>query len=144
ITFPENPPALGQPSFHTDHWDPVFAAAQDAAMPLCMHFGTGGAPPIQPGAPFAVAIALMGMNSQSTAVEMLFSPMFRKFPGLRVALSEGGIGWMPYVLEPCDYTWERHRYYQHLELAIPPSEVFRDHIFGCFISDEVGLTLLDR
>jgi predicted TIM-barrel fold metal-dependent hydrolase len=144
VTFPENPPALGMPSFHTDHWDPLWAAVQDAQMPLCMHFGTGGAPPIQPGAPFAVAIALMGMNSQSTAVEMMFSPMFRKFPGLRVALSEGGIGWMPYVLERCDYTWERHRHYQHLALDVPPSQVFRDHIFGCFISDETGLEVLDR
>jgi predicted TIM-barrel fold metal-dependent hydrolase len=144
ITFPENPPALGHPSFHDAAWDPVWAAAQDAQMPLCMHFGTGGAPPVQPGGPFAVAIALFGMNSQFTAVEMLFSPMFRKFPGLKVALSEGGIGWMPYVLERCDYTWDRHRHYQHLELDVPPSELFKDHIYGCFISDEAGLDQLDR
>jgi predicted TIM-barrel fold metal-dependent hydrolase len=144
ITFPENPSNLGQPSFHDAAWDPVWAAAQDAQMPLCMHFGTGGAPATQPGAPFAVAIALFGMNSQFTAVELLFSPMFRKFPGLKVALSEGGIGWMPYVLERSDYTWERHRHYQHLELDVPPSELFRDHIYGCFISDEAGLDELDR
>jgi predicted TIM-barrel fold metal-dependent hydrolase len=109
-----------------------------------MHFGTGGMPALQPGGPFAVAIALFGTNSQFTAVEMLFSPMFRKFPGLKVALSEGGIGWMPYILERCDYTWDRHRHYQHLELDRPPSELFRDHVFGCFISDEAGLDLLDR
>jgi predicted TIM-barrel fold metal-dependent hydrolase len=144
VTFPENPPALGLPSFHTDHWDPLFAAAQEAQVPLCMHFGTGGAPSVQPGGPFAVAIALFGMNSQFTTVEMLFSPMFRKFPQLRVALSEGGIGWMPYVLERCDYTWERHRHYQHLDLDVPPSEIFRGHVFGCFISDEAGLEMLDR
>ncbi|HEY2330703.1 MAG TPA: amidohydrolase family protein, partial [Acidimicrobiales bacterium] len=144
ITFPENPAALGLPSFHTDTWDPLWAAAQAAEMPLCMHFGTGGMPTLQPGGPFAVAIALFGTNSQFTAVEMLFSPMFRKFPGLKVALSEGGIGWMPYILERCDYTWDRHRHYQHLELDRPPSEVFRDHIFGCFISDEAGIDLLDR
>ena len=33
ISFPENPAPLGLPSFHTDHWDPVFAA------------GAGGRPP---------------------------------------------------------------------------------------------------
>ena len=48
------------------------------------------------------------------------------------------------MLERCDYTWERHRFYQNLELDIPPSELFRDHVFGCFIADRVGLDVLDR
>ena len=30
ISFPENPAPLGLPSFHTDHWDPVFAVAEEA------------------------------------------------------------------------------------------------------------------
>ena len=134
----------GQPSFHSAHWDPLFAAAQAAQLPLCMHFGSGGAPSTSPDAPFSVAIALYGTNSQFTTVELLFSPVFRKFPGLKVALSEGGIGWMPYILERCDYTWERHRWYQHLELQVPPSQIFKDHIYGCFIVDETGLEVLDR
>jgi predicted TIM-barrel fold metal-dependent hydrolase len=144
ITFPENPAALGHPSFHSDHWDPVLAAAQDAQLPLCMHFGTGGAPVVSPDAPFAVAIALFGVNSQFAVTELLFSPVFRKFPNLKVALSEGGIGWIPFILERCDYTWERHRHYQHLELQVPPSEIFKDHVYGCFIADEAGLDALDR
>jgi predicted TIM-barrel fold metal-dependent hydrolase len=144
ITFPENPVNLGFPSFHSDHWDSLWATVQDADLPLCMHFGTGGAPAVSPDAPFAVAIDLFGMNSQFTTTELLFSPMFRRFPRLKVCLSEGGIGWIPYVLERCDYTWERHRWYQHLELDVPPSEIFREHIFGCFISDEGGLAALDR
>ena len=44
ITFTEAPHRLGLPSFHGDHWDPFFAAAQTADMPLCLHFGSGGAP----------------------------------------------------------------------------------------------------
>lgn len=113
-------------------------------MPLCLHFGSGGVPETSPDAPFAVLIALFGMNSQFTATELLFSPVFRKFPDLRVCLSEGGIGWIPYLLERCDYTWERHRHYLDLELKVPPSEIFRDHIFGCFISDDAGIAALDR
>ena len=143
ISFPENPAALGFDSFHSDAWDPLFAAAQSTQMPLCMHFGTGGAPTTTPGAPFAVAIALFGTNSQFTTTELLFSPVFTKFPDLKVAMSEGGIGWIPYVLERCDYTWDRHRHYQHLDLKVPPSELFRGHIYGCFISDAAGLANID-
>lgn len=46
ISFVENPVPLGLPSFHTNHWDPVFAAAVDTGQPLCVHFGTSGKAPI--------------------------------------------------------------------------------------------------
>jgi predicted TIM-barrel fold metal-dependent hydrolase len=139
ITFPENPLHLGLPSFHSDSWDPFLAAAEAAEMPLCMHFGTGGAPKTSPDAPFMVAIALYGTNSMFTTVELLMSRIFVKFPKLKVALSEGGIGWMPYILERVDYTWERHRWYQDVDKTTRPSELFADHIYGCFISDAAGL-----
>ena len=139
ITFSEAPHRLGLPSYHADHWDPFFAAAQAADMPLCMHFGSGGAPEVAPDANFAVAIALFGMNSQFTTVDLLFSRVFHQFPRLKVALSEGGIGWMPYVIERLDYTWERHRWYTGIDKDTPPSELFRDHIFGCFIADSAGI-----
>ena len=141
ITFSEAPHRLGLPSFHTDHWDPFLSAAQAADMPLCLHFGSGGAPEVAPDANFAVAIALFGMNSQFTTVDLLFSRVFHQFPRLKVALSEGGIGWMPYVIERLDYTWERHRWYTGIDKDTPPSELFRDHIFGCFIADNAGIEI---
>jgi predicted TIM-barrel fold metal-dependent hydrolase len=140
ISFPENPAPLGLPSFHTDHWDPVFAAAQAAEMPLSMHFGTSGrAPATADDAPFAVAIALFGCNSMYTTADLLFSPVFHKFAALKVALSEGGIGWIPYMLERIDYTWERHKYYTGVNRDVRPSDLFRRHIWGCFIDDEFGI-----
>ena len=138
ITFPEAPHNIGLPSFHTTHWDPVFAAAQAADLPLCMHFGSGGTPNVAPDGPFTAAIALFGLNSQQCTVELVNSRVFERFPGLKVALSEGGIGWIPYILERCDYTWERHRWYTGMEDARRPSEIFRDHIYGCFIADDAG------
>ena len=144
VTFTEAPHRLGLPSFHSDHWDPFLAAAQDAGWPLCLHFGTGGAPQVSPDASFAVSIALFGMNSQATTVDLLLSPVFHKFPRLRVALSEGGIGWMPYVLERVDTTWERHRWYTGINTDVRPSELFRRNIFGCFIADDAGLEVRHR
>jgi predicted TIM-barrel fold metal-dependent hydrolase len=141
ISFPENPSPLGLPSFHTDHWDPVFAAAQDTGLPLCMHFGTSGKPPVtSEDAPFAVSISLFGCNSMYTTADLLLSPVFHKFNRLKVALSEGGIGWIPYILERIDYTWERHRYYTGVNVEVRPSDLFRRHIWSCFIDDEAGIT----
>jgi predicted TIM-barrel fold metal-dependent hydrolase len=131
-------------SFHSDHWDNVFAALQDAAMPMCLHFGSGGAPSVSPDANFAVAIALFGTNSQFAMTELLLSPVFHKFPRLKVALSEGGIGWMPWLLERIDYTWERHRHYTGCNPDVRPSDLFRDHVFGCFIADDTGIDVRHR
>jgi predicted TIM-barrel fold metal-dependent hydrolase len=141
ISFPENPAPLGLPSFHTDAWDPVFAAAQEAQLPLCMHFGSSGrAPDTADDAPFPVSIALFGCNSMYTTADLLFSRVFHKFDSLKVALAEGGIGWVPYMLERIDYTWERHRYYTEIDKDTRPSDLFRKHVWGCFIDDEFGLT----
>jgi predicted TIM-barrel fold metal-dependent hydrolase len=142
VGFPENPSPLGLPSFHTDHWDPVLALANETGVPLSMHFGTSAVrPPHSPDAPFAVIIALMGCNSMFALVDLVFSPVFKKFPDLKIALSEGGIGWMPYMIERMEDTWERHRFYTGIDQHEHPRELFDQHIYGCFIADEVGLKL---
>jgi predicted TIM-barrel fold metal-dependent hydrolase len=67
--------------------------------------------------------------------------VFNKHPRLRVALSEGGIGWMPYILERTDHMWSNHKHYQDIDQDTAPSELFRRHMFGCFIEDEAGVAL---
>jgi predicted TIM-barrel fold metal-dependent hydrolase len=142
VAFPENPSPLGLPSFHTDHWDPVFAVADESATPLCLHFGTSSLrPPHSPDAPWAVTVALMGCNSMFALVDLVFSPIFHKFANLKVALSEGSIGWMPYMLERLDDTFERHRFYAGIDVTVPPTELFAKHVYGCFISDRAGIEL---
>jgi predicted TIM-barrel fold metal-dependent hydrolase len=146
ITFPELPDRLGLPSWHSDHWDPVLAAASEAALPLSLHFGSGGAPQTSPeamGSNLTVGISLFGLNSVTATAELLLSPVFHKFPNLKVALSEGGIGWIPYIVERIDYVWERHRWYNAVNRDVRPSELFKDHLFGCFISDNAGVMARD-
>lgn len=140
ISFPENPVPLGLPSFHTDHWDPFFSAVEEVGIPLTVHFGTSGKPPITaPEAPMAVMTALFGCNSMYATADLLFSPVFHRHPKLKFMLSEGGIGWVPYMLERMDQTWSKHRFYQNINQTIRPSELFAKHLFGCFIEDDFGI-----
>ncbi|WP_163553326.1 amidohydrolase family protein [Candidatus Frankia alpina] len=147
ITFPELPDRLGLPSWHTTRWDPVLTAASETGLPICLHFGSGGSPQSSPEAAttnFTVAISLFGLNSMSAMAELLLSSVFHRFPQIKIALSEGGIGWMPYMLERIDYVWERHRWYNDVNTEVRPSELFRDHIYGCFIVDEAGVEARHR
>ena len=57
-----------------------------------------------------------------------------------VALSEGGIGWVPYFLERIDYTYQRHRAWTGQDFGDQlPSHFFNERIFTCFIDDAFGL-----
>jgi predicted TIM-barrel fold metal-dependent hydrolase len=159
VSFPDSPVPLGLPSFHSDHWDRLWQVCSDTGMPVSMHFGSGGYVPgfsfssmekystaeavngerPMPDSPFAVAITLFATNLMWSTVDLLFSGKLQKFPGLQFSLAEGGIGWVPYILERSDYVWERHRYYQAIDFQARPSELFRSHFYGCFIDDEHGL-----
>ena len=94
-----------------------------------------------PESPAPVWITLMGTSSMSTTADLIFSPVFHEFPGLKVALAEGGIGWMPWILERMDTVWERHKYYTGIDQDARPSDLFREHIYGCFISDAAGIAV---
>ncbi|MGH3576057.1 MAG: amidohydrolase family protein [Mycobacterium sp.] len=107
LTFSENPSKLGWPSIHSDHWDPVWQACSEEAVVVCMHIGSSSQLTItSPDAPMDVMITLQPMNIVQAAADLVWSRMLRKFPDLKVALSEGGIGWIPYFLEAMDYEFD--------------------------------------
>jgi predicted TIM-barrel fold metal-dependent hydrolase len=140
ISFPENPVPLGHPSFHTDHWDPLFDVFEEVDAVVCIHFGTSGLVRLTaPEAPMAVMITLAGVNSINAVGDLLFSPVFHRHPNIKFSVAEGGIGWIPWLLERADITWERHRYYQNINQTARPSDLFQKHIWGCFITDHYGV-----
>jgi predicted TIM-barrel fold metal-dependent hydrolase len=71
--------------------------------------------------------------------DIVFSGLLQRHPKLKVMLSEGGIGWLPYLMERMDYTWERHRWYQDINKNDRPSELIKKHFWGCFIDDVHGV-----
>jgi hypothetical protein len=141
VTFSENPSKLGWPSFHSDHWDPFWTACADEGTVVCMHIGSSSTLAIpSPDSPFDVLIALQPVNILQCAADLLFSPVLRKYPALRIALSEGGIGWIPYFLERVDYVYAHHKAWTGQDFGdMLPSQVFKERIVTCFIDDAVGV-----
>jgi hypothetical protein len=141
VTFSENPSKLGWPSFHSPHWDPFWAACADEGTVVCLHIGSSSQLAITaPDAPFDVLIALQPVNIIQCAADLLFSPVLRKYPDLRIALSEGGIGWIPYFLERVDYVYAHHKAWTGQDFGDKlPSQVFKERIVTCFIDDAFGV-----
>ena len=85
------------------------------------------------------------MNLFMCAADLIWSQIFRKFPNLKIALSEGGIGWIPYFLDRIDFTYQHHKAWTHQDFGDKlPSQVFHEHIITCFIDDPTGLKLHRR
>ena len=144
--FSELPTRLNLPSIHTGHWDPVFAVCNDTGVTLCMHIGSSSSnPAASPDAPEGVAGTLAFNNSMASLADWLFSGKLMQFPELKLAYSEGQIGWIPYALERADTVWDQHDAWQHSKELIPdpPSTYYYGRIFGCFTADRVGLRNLD-
>jgi predicted TIM-barrel fold metal-dependent hydrolase len=113
---------------------------------VSIHLGSSGELVITaPDAPADVMINLQPMNICQAAADLLWSRIPRDFPTLKIALTEGGIGWIPYFLERADSTYDVHHQWTGQDFGGKlPSEVFKEHFLTCFIKDPVGLELRHR
>jgi predicted TIM-barrel fold metal-dependent hydrolase len=141
VTFSENPEKLGHPSIHSDHWDPFWQACSEENTIVCLHIGSSSQVVITSlDAPVDTMITLQPMNIVQAAADLVWSRALREFPDLTFALSEGGIGWIPYFLERVDNVYKHHRAWTHQDFGDRlPSEVFRERIVTCFIDDAFGI-----
>jgi len=141
VTFSENPEKLGHPSLHSSHWDPFWKACEDTQTVVCLHIGSSSTLLLTAtDAPADVMISITPMNSFLALNDLMWTPVCRKFPGIRLAMSEGGIGWIPYALERMDYVYEHHHAWTGADFGGGrPSDVYRQHIITCFIDDASGL-----
>jgi predicted TIM-barrel fold metal-dependent hydrolase len=146
VSFSENPSKLGFPSLHSSHWDPFWAACQDMGIVPCLHIGSSSSIVVTSAdAPFDVTATLQPMNIVQAAADLVWSPVLRKFPRLKLALSEGGVGWLPYFLDKVDLVYRKQSAWTGQDYGdLLPSEVFRDRVITCFLDDRVTPDVAER
>lgn len=67
------------------------------------------------------------------------------YPDLRIIVSEGSIGWVPYLMERADFSNWRHKAWTKSRFQdIKPSELMKRHFCHCFLWDPYGLKNLDQ
>ena len=143
VAFTENPHNQGFPSLHNEdrYWDPVFAAAQEAQTPLCVHFGSSSwVITSAPDAPRVVHTAASPLTTQLSFIDWVMSGIFERFPRLQVVFSESYLGWIPFILEHCDRHWTNHFSWAADRdlLPRPPREYFHQNISVCLVYDPFG------
>jgi predicted TIM-barrel fold metal-dependent hydrolase len=143
LCFVENAVPDGLPSFHTKDgfWDPIWRAAEETQIPICMHIGSSGyIPVIDPSAAFTAMISAGNVAGMLATINMLLTGVCERFPAIKMVWSEAGIGWLPSVLERCDRQIDRHQYWGG-KPELKPSEIFARNMWACMVEEPVGLQL---
>jgi predicted TIM-barrel fold metal-dependent hydrolase len=147
LCFSELPTRLGLPSIHTGQWDPLLRACDETGTTICMHIGSSSTNPVaSEDAPAGVGNTLAFNNSLASLADWLWSGKLIEFPKLKLAYSEGQIGWIPYLLERADTVWDLHEGWMHSKDLVPepPSTYYYGRVFGCFTADRHGLFSLQE
>jgi len=112
-----------------------------------IHIGTGGGMPVPSDQTSYLAYnSMLALDTGRFTADLLFSRVVKEFPTIKFALSEGGIGWIPFLLERFEDIYSRQRAWtgDNLGDGVTPTDVFRRNFLSCFIRDRVGIENRDR
>ena len=144
VNFCNHPESHGEPPLSDPHWDRLWAAAQEADVPISFHIGGGDItaaftndPHLSFQAKFPKVSALMIMDNIETLADLIFGGVCHRFPELRFVSVESGVGWMPSVPRHLIGSGATTAIRQaHPGYDLLPSEYFRRQIYGCFWFEE--------
>jgi len=143
VTLPERPHRIGLPSLFTGYWDPIIQACADTDTVIALHVGSSGgyespeaAPSLQLGA------TMFGQLSLAACAEWLWSGYAVKHPNLKIAMSEGGIGWVAMLLDRLDNIIDRSGY--GLGWDERPADVLLRNFWFCTLDDPSTIVTRSR
>lgn len=142
VSFPEAPQKLGRPSLHSGYWDPFLRACEETGTVVCLHVGSSSSISITAeDAPAETIPILFPVSAIFAAVDWLYSRVPVRFPDIKIALSEGGISWIPGLIDRLDHSWRHRPYFDRSwskDGSATPVDVFLRNFWFCAIDDPSG------
>jgi predicted TIM-barrel fold metal-dependent hydrolase len=132
------------PVWH-EMWDPMWSAAEETDLVISFHVFEGGGATVGYEVKGLRRPDVIGswtvvapLQMDEICVSVILSGVCERHPRLRLVLGESGIGWLPYVLERLDDTYEE-RLADDLRLPLPPSAYFKRQMYATFQKDFHGV-----
>jgi predicted TIM-barrel fold metal-dependent hydrolase len=122
-------------------YDPIWALAQEAGVPINFHIFTGadqGTNDLQAAGPVA-SYASAATLIQLTATDLICQGVAHRFPRLKFVLAEWEAGWIAQWLQRLDHAFYRARSSTPPELDLMPSDYWRRQFFATFEDDRFGV-----
>ena len=138
-------------SFATDHYERLWAAAQDLEVPISLHILTGQPFPWPRPVGFggrrpAFETMRSAVNSKllyaSNAVsDLIMTGVLERYPRLKFVLVENEVSWIPFYLTQYDKYWGRGNLDSPLTMF--PSEYFKRQFYATFFNDPPARWIFD-
>ncbi|MEU1981820.1 amidohydrolase family protein [Nocardia sp. NPDC019395] len=143
VTLPERPHAIGLPSlWEREYWDPIIRACVETETVISLHVGSSGMYSYPQGAPgLQLGATMFGQLSLGACSEWLWSGYPKDYPTLKIAMSEGGIGWVPMLIDRLDNIIDRSGY--GLGWDERPADILRRNFWFCTLDDPSTISLRD-
>ncbi|MDH4016251.1 MAG: amidohydrolase [Actinomycetota bacterium] len=137
VTFPEQPHKLGYPPVFDPCWEPIIQACAETGTVLNLHIGASGFPAMPAGAPMLeLGATMFGPMAIEACAEWLWSAWPARYPDLKIAMSEGGIGWVAMLMDRLDNIMSRSGYGSGWpDPKTSPTEVLKRNFWFCMIED---------
>jgi predicted TIM-barrel fold metal-dependent hydrolase len=136
VTLPEQPHRIDMPSIFSGWWDPIIEACAETDTVICLHVGSTGVAAMPNDAPMVpLGATLFGQLSLSACADWLWSGYPAKYPDLKIAMSEGGIGWVAMLHDRLENIIDRSGYGKYFSSDLRPAEVLLRNFWFCTIDD---------
>ena len=130
-------------NYNLPHFDSMWRLVEETGMPVTFHVSTGRDPRASRGNGGAVINYVT--HSLSPTIEpvanLCASGVLERFPKIRFATIEAGIGWVPWLLDAMDEAYRKHHMWVRPKLQGLPSDYYRAHGYATFQEDPAGLAL---
>lgn len=129
-------------SYADPEFDPLWQAACDLGIPLTIHLGGRAVRFTEPK--FFLSDLLMSKFGMGEPIAiMIYGGVFQRFPDLKLASVESGVGWFAFAANYMDETWHKQRHWVNSVLEKAPSHFWEHNIYGSFIHDRAGILMRD-
>jgi predicted TIM-barrel fold metal-dependent hydrolase len=125
-------------SYAHAEYDRLWAVICDLDMTVTFHLG-GRIPRFGEKEHFLPDLVMSKVAMAEPVAIAIYGGIFQRFPKMRWAIIESGVGWMAWMAEYMDRTWEKQRYWVDSVLTEKPSFFMDRNVFASFINDRTGI-----
>ena len=142
LQLPVFPTELGLPDYWDGRYDPLWAAIQDADLPVCCHIGLNtaleGVALRDPTPQKGIFVPLTALSTAEAMGMLIMGGVFERFPRLKLVYVEPGLGWVSWWLYIADDMMQRQGY-DFPAIKELPSFYFHRNVFLTFIDEPDAL-----
>lgn len=136
------------PYNHPTHYHPVWQAADELGLTLCMHRNHGGPPDatdwdrLQEDKVSIGGIVTRYFSCLKPFSYLIFAGIFDQYPNLKMVGAEVDCGWAPFWVQTMEHHWDIQKSWFPVKLKHSPTDFIGRNVFTTNVDDYCGYQMI--